>query len=280
MAAVSPSPLDEFSPKQPRVVITTPDLITIEEGKPTPSQASTTDIPVVSPNNAHKIIAEMVGTYVIVLIGCGSLIVDRINGPLSVVGIAVAWGLVVMVMIYTFGHISGGHFNPAITIAFAISCKYPWRQVPGYVASQLAGSTLAILTLNVMFHREKIDIKITTTQYEGRATDLESFIWEFITSFILMLTICGVAIDTKAINELSGVAVGSAMLFDMLIAGNITGASMNPARSIGPALVSKDFCGLWVYIFAPILGMIAASTMYTFLWPPTQNVDKDNSKSV
>ncbi|KAF2284016.1 hypothetical protein GH714_018019 [Hevea brasiliensis] len=101
-------------------------------------------------------------------------------------------------VIIFIGHVSGGHFNPAITIAFAVSCKYPWRQVPGYVISQLAGSTLAILTLSPMFHGKQ-DIKFTVTQYSGQATDLEGFIWEFITSFILMLTICGVATEGRAI---------------------------------------------------------------------------------
>ncbi|OAY33409.1 aquaporin NIP1-1 [Manihot esculenta] len=274
MAAVSPSPV--HSPKRTVSI----DLSKIEEKMAnTPSQDSTAEV-TVFPINAHKIMAELMGTYVIIFIGCGSLMIEVKYG-ISPVGVAVAWGLVVMVMIYALGHVSGGHFNPAITIAFAIQCKYSWRKVLGYVASQIAGSTLAILTLSVMLHG-RADIKFTVTQYSGQATDLEGFIWEFITSFILMLTICGVATDSRAINELSGVAVGAAMLFDIIIAGKITGASMNPARSIGAALVAKQFECLWVYIVAPILGMITASTMYCFIWLPSSEniVDKDNAKTV
>ncbi|OAY35828.1 aquaporin NIP1-1 [Manihot esculenta] len=273
MAPVSPSPAG-YSPKPTLAT----DLSTIEEGNDgnSPPQASTAEVTVSSIINACNMMAELMGTYVIIFIGCGSILID-IKYEISAVGIAVAWGFVVMVMIYALGHVSGGHFNPAITIAFAVSCKFPWRQVPGYVASQLTGSTLAILTLSVMFHG-KADIKFTVTQYLGQATDLEGFMWEFITSFILMITICGVATDSRAINELSGVAVGAAILFDMLIAGRITGASMNPARSLGPALVSRTFECLWVYVVAPILGMITASSAYSFIWLPP--ADKETTKSV
>ncbi|KAJ9177591.1 hypothetical protein P3X46_012795 [Hevea brasiliensis] len=249
MASVSLSP-PWYSP-MPTVAN---DLSTIEEGKEGANspEASAQEI-TVSPINAHMIMVELMGTYVIIFIGCGSILIDQKHG-ISLVGVSMAWGLVVMVMIYALGHVSGGHFNLAITIAFA---------VPGYVISQLAGSILAILTLSSMFHGKQ-DIKFTVTQYSGQATDLEGFIWD-------------------RINELSGVAVIinslAAMLFDMLIAGKITGASMNPARSIGAAFVSDKFECLWVYIVAPNLGMITASKMYSLLWiPPSENLDKENAK--
>ncbi|KAK2995753.1 hypothetical protein RJ640_007521 [Escallonia rubra] len=228
-----------------------------------------------------QIIAELLGTFVIIFMGCGSVVIDR-KFRLTSVGIAMTWGLAVMVMIYTFGHVSGGHFNPAVTIAFAASRKFPWRQVnysdsarfmkirmavPAFVASQLAGSTLAVGTLSVIFH-QRVDIRCTTTQYISPTTHLEALAWEFIISFILMLTICGVATDSRAINELSGVTVGATVLINVVIAGKITGASMNPARSIGPAIVSGEFHHLWVYIVAPVLGTMTACVIYSLLRLP------------
>ncbi|CAN1836190.1 Aquaporin NIP1-1 [Linum perenne] len=171
------------------------------------------------------------------------------KGQISTVEVAAAWGLAVMVMIYTLGHISGAHFNPAITLALASSCRFPWKQVPGYVGAQVAGSTLAVLTLRVMFSNQDVDIKGTVaTRLQGSLSTLQGFLWEFIISFILMLAVCGVAVDTRAvrmysiymhmhmhlllcnlnsplklqtmqINELSGITIGAAVLFNVLIAG-------------------------------------------------------------
>ncbi|XP_059623045.1 nodulin-26-like [Cornus florida] len=259
------------------------DLSSImEEGRATHSRVSTENI-VPSPTNAHKIIAELLGTYVIIFMGCASMVIDGRN-MLTTIGIAVTWGLSVMVMIYTLGHVSGGHFNPAVTIALAASGKFPWREVLGYVASQIAASILAIGTLILLFHGpEKKNISYyTTTQYNTRTTTApRAFAWEFIISFNLMLTICGVATDNRAINELSGVAVGAVVLINYIMAGNITVASMNPARSIGPALLFREFQSLWLYIVAPILGTLTACTIYSFLRPPMhERCDKESPKSV
>ncbi|KAL5751506.1 hypothetical protein ACOSQ2_022013 [Xanthoceras sorbifolium] len=254
------------SPKPP--LSSSDQLSIMEEGKISPSQASTAN-PTASPTNAHKIIAELVGTYVIVFIGCGCWMMDK-RYSLGVIGVAVAWGLVVMVMIYALGHVSGAHFNPAVTIALATCHKFPWRQVPVYIASQLVGSTLAARVLVMIFH-DHVKIDVTVTQFVGPTTIYEAFAWEFMLSFILMLTICGVATDSRAINELSGVTIGATVLFNVLIAGNVTGASMNPARSIGPALVAGKFDNLWLYILAPIFGTTTATLIYTLLWLPLPN---------
>ncbi|CAN1836184.1 unnamed protein product [Linum perenne] len=151
-------------------------------------------------------------------------------------------------------------------------------QVPGYVGAQVAGSTLAVLTLRVMFSNQDVDIKGTVaTRLQGSLSTLQGFLWEFIISFILMLAVCGVAVDTRAINELSGITIGAAVLFNVLIAGEMTGASMNPARSVGAALVSKEFDNLWVYVVAPILGMLTATTIYNILL--TTQVSHNNHKN-
>ncbi|KAK2659756.1 hypothetical protein Ddye_006289 [Dipteronia dyeriana] len=219
-----------------------------------------------SPSHFQKIVAELIGTYILIFVGCGSALVDQVQ-KLTIVGIALVWGLVLMAMIYAVGHISGAHFNPAVTIAFAAARKLPWKQSPMYVLAQLLGATLACLTLKVLFHDEE-NIHATTTQYSDATTDLEAITWEFITTFILMFTICGVATDHRACKDFAGVAIGVTLLFNIMISGTITGASMNPARSIGPAVVSGVYKNLWVYIVAPIIGAMAAALVYSILRVP------------
>ncbi|XAR73401.1 hypothetical protein NMG60_11007358 [Bertholletia excelsa] len=253
----------------------TNDLSAVEEGKASPSNSH---VSTGTNMTVPTIIAELVGSYVIIFIGCGSLMIEKRYG-LTIVGIGVAWGLAVMVMIYSLGHVSGGHFNSAVTITFAASRKFPWREMPGYVLAQLAGSTLAILTLKLMFHGT-VDIRCTVTQYLRPTTNCEALGWEFIISFVLMLAICGVATDTRAINELSGVTVGATVLMNVLIAWNITGASMNPARSIAAAIVSKEFRCLWVYVVAPIVGMVMACMIYSLLRLPMNQRCQESPKRV
>ncbi|CAN1216376.1 Aquaporin NIP1-1 [Linum perenne] len=200
------------------------------------------------------------------------------KGQISTVEVAAAWGLAVMVMIYTLGHISGAHFNPAITLALASSCRFPWKQVPGYVGAQVAGSTLAVLTLRVMFSNQDVDIKGTVaTRLQGSLSTLQGFLWEFIISFILMLAVCGVAVDTRAVRMYS-IYMHMHMHMHLLLCNlEMTGASMNPARSVGAALVSKEFDNLWVYVVAPILGMLTATTIYNILL--TTQVSHNNHKN-
>ncbi|CAA2958361.1 nodulin-26-like [Olea europaea subsp. europaea] len=231
----------------------------------------------VSPSYYQKIIAEILGTYVLVFAGCGAALVDR-EKTLTVVGLAMVWGLALMAMIYALGHVSGGHFNPAVTIGFAAARKIPLVHVPLYVLSQFLGSTLACLTLKVLFN-DQADILPTLTHYSSSTTDLEAITWEFVITFIFMLTIRGVASDDRANNELAGVAIGATVIFNALVAGPITGASMNPARSMGPAIVSGVYKNQWVYVVAPILGAIAASLIYSLLqpWKPEKNRESARS---
>ncbi|KAK2984634.1 hypothetical protein RJ640_006617 [Escallonia rubra] len=146
-------------------------------------------------------IAELFGTYILMFAGCGAALVDK-EKTLTIIGIAMVWGLALMAVIYAVGHISGAHLNPAVTIAFAAACRFPLIQVPMYVLSQLLGSTLACLTLRVLFDHQG-DIKPTLTQYSNPTTDLEAIIWEFIITFILMFSICGSATDYRAANHWS-----------------------------------------------------------------------------
>ncbi|GAA0175996.1 hypothetical protein LIER_29070 [Lithospermum erythrorhizon] len=209
----------------------------------------------------QKIIAEILGTYFLIFAGCGSVVVNADKGMVSFPGIAIVWGLVVMVMVYSVGHISGAHFNPAVTIAFATCKRFPWKQVPAYVVAQVIGSTLASGTLRLIFNGKHDHFAGTLPT----GSDMQSFVIEFIITFYLMFVISGVATDNRAIGELAGLAVGATILLNVMFAGPISGASMNPARSLGPAIVSNKYKGLWIYIVSPIAGAVAGAWVYNII---------------
>ncbi|KAJ4851666.1 Aquaporin NIP1-2 [Turnera subulata] len=207
----------------------------------------------------QKLLAELFGTYFLIFAGCMSVAVNlNFEKVVTLPGISMAWGLAVVVLAYSVGHISGAHFNPAVTLAFATCKRFPWRQVPAYIICQFAGATFAAGTIRLIFTGKQ-------EQFVGTmpaGSDMQSFVVEFIITFYLMFVICGVATDSRAVGELAGVAVGSTILINVLIAGPISGASMNPARSLGPAIVSHKFKGLWIYIVSPILGAQAGAWVY------------------
>ncbi|XP_071728562.1 nodulin-26-like [Rutidosis leptorrhynchoides] len=233
------------------------------------------------PSYCQKIIAELVGTYILIFIGCGAALVDR-DRSLTILGIAIVWGFCLIALIYTLGHVSGAHLNPAVSIAFTLNKKLPLIYLPMYVASQILGSTLACLTLKVLFNHQD-DTLPTVTRYSTPTTDQEAFLWEFIITFILMFIINGAATDDRSNKELAGVAIGVTLAFNVLIAGPITGASMNPARSIGPAVVANEFKNIWIYIIAPILGAVSATLIYSLLRQPKQehqDIEVESVKSI
>ncbi|ONK74057.1 uncharacterized protein A4U43_C03F2340 [Asparagus officinalis] len=182
-----------------------------------------------------------------------------------------------MAMIYTLGHISGAHINPAVTVAFAIIGRFPWKQVIFYVVAQVLGAILACLMLRWLFNGDRLNAMLTLPAAD--TDDLTVVAWEILASFILMWVICGAVTDYRAIKELSGAAVGAAIFLDVLITGKITGASMNPARSIGPAIAANNFRKLWIYIISPVIGTIAAALLYSLLLSPNK-VQKNTSKNV
>ncbi|PKU69166.1 aquaporin NIP1-1 [Dendrobium catenatum] len=210
----------------------------------------------------HKIIAEIFGTYFIIFAGCASVIVNKsTKGGVTFPGICVVWGLAVTVMIYSVGHISGAHFNPAVTISFATCRRFLWKQVPAYIAAQVLGSTLASGTLRLLFGgwREHFPGTIPT------GSNVQSMVLEFIISFYLMFVVSGVATDNRAIGELAGIAVGATVLLNVGFAGLISGASMNPARSLGPAIVGNRYESIWVYMVGPICGTITGAWAYNLI---------------
>ncbi|XWS18553.1 hypothetical protein CRYUN_Cryun32bG0055200 [Craigia yunnanensis] len=210
----------------------------------------------------QKLMAEVLGTYFLIFAGCASVVVNVNNEKVvSLPGISIVWGLAVMVLVYSVGHISGAHFNPAVTIAFATCKRFPLKQVPAYISAQVLGSTLAAGTLRLLFSGPHDVFAGTSPQ----GSYLQAFVVEFIITFYLMFIISGVATDNRAIGELAGLAVGATVLLNVMFAGPITGASMNPARSLGPAIVSSHYKGIWIYLTSPILGAVSGAWVYNMV---------------
>jgi aquaporin NIP len=206
-------------------------------------------------------IAELIGTFAIVFCGTGSIVIDQQSGGVVThVGTAITFGLIVMSMIYSLGNISGAHFNPAVSIAFAISRRFPASQLPGYVVGQLIGAILASFTLKFLFVSNQL---LGATMPAG--TDMQSFILELILTFFLMLVIINVAQGSKEQGMFAGLAIGAIISLEAMFAGPISGASMNPARSIAPAIASGHLAHLWVYIIAPIAGAALAVPLCNYL---------------
>lgn len=199
-------------------------------------------------------IAELIGTFTLVFCGCGAIVTNEFsNGTVTHSGIALTFGLVVMSLIYAFGETSGAHFNPAVTIAFTYAKKFPLKEVPKYILAQCIGAVLAALLLVVLFPENEF---LGTTL--PKIDIWRTFLFEAILTFFLMLVIINVSTGSKETGIMAGIAIGGVVWFEAQFAGPITGASMNPARSIGPALISGHIEHLWLYIFAPIAGAILA----------------------
>src|SRR5689334_18519583 len=193
--------------------------------------------------------AELVGTYALVTAGCGAIVVNSSTGALTHLGIALTFGLFIMVMIAATGHLSGAHFNPAVTTAFALSRHFPWRDVPLYISAQLLGAVGGALTLRALFGSVA---NLGATLPAGTA--FQSFGLEILLTAVLMFVIISVATDTRAVGQLAALAIGATVALDALWGGPISGASMNPARSFGPALIVGVWQDHWVYWLGPLLG--------------------------
>ena len=212
------------------------------------------------PTLARSLAAELIGTFALVFAGCGAIMVDTKTGQLGHVGVAFSFGLAIMVMIYAVGHISGAHFNPAVSFAFALTRHFPWPRAGLYWVAQLAGAVAAALVLRASLGNVA---HVGATTPSGAAG--QSFLWEVVLTFFLMLVIMAVATDTLAVGEAAAIAIGGTVGLDAMFGGPISGASMNPARSLGPGLVSGDLTAIWVYLLAPLLGAALAGAAYQLL---------------
>ncbi|KAF7124997.1 aquaporin NIP6-1 [Rhododendron vialii] len=216
---------------------------------------------------SRKVGAEFIGTFILIFAGTATAIVNqKTQGTETLIGLAASTGLAVMIVILSTGHISGAHLNPAITIAFAALKHFPWRNVPVYMGAQVLASLCAAFALKGIFH--PIMGGGVTVPSGG---NLQAFALEFIISFNLMFVVTAVATDTRAVGELAGIAVGATVMLNILIAGETTGASMNPVRTLGPAIAANNFKAIWIYLTAPILGTLAGAGVYSAVKLPEKD---------
>ncbi len=202
----------------------------------------------------NKLLAEALGTFCIVFLGTGAIVVNQMTGgSITHLGVAMAFGLVVMVMIYAFGDVSGAHLNPAVSVAFALAGRFPGRDVAGYAAAQTVGAFAGTILVRVIFPESPT---LGGTAPSGSA--LQSFVLEVALAFLLMLVILSVSSGSKEKGVMAGVAVGGMIALEAVFAGPISGASMNPVRSLAPAVVGWRWDGLWIYLIAPMVGMALA----------------------
>jgi len=214
----------------------------------------------VEPSLPRALAAEVIGTFALVFAGCGAVMVDAKTHQLGHVGVAISFGLVIMFGIYAVGHVSGAHFNPAVTFAFALTRHFPWSRSLAYWGAQVSGALIAAALL-----RGSLGNLAHTGATLPSGSQGQSFLWELVMSGFLMFVILAVATDTRAVGEAAAIAIGGTIALDAMFGGPISGASMNPARSLAPALVSGDLHALWLYIVAPVLGTSLGGLAYQFV---------------
>jgi MIP family channel proteins len=209
----------------------------------------------------QRLAAEFIGTFALVLAGAGAIVIAADQpGSISHEGISATFGLVIMAMIYATGHISGAHFNPGVTVAFALTRHFSVRDVAPYVAVQCAAAIAAAAVLRALFGNLA---NLGATLPAG--SEAQSFALEAILSFILMFVIMAVATDSRAIGQAAAIAIGGTVALEALFAGPISGASMNAARSLGPAVVSGNLDHLWLYLVATPIGAVLGALAYTLV---------------
>lgn len=215
-----------------------------------------------------KPLAEAFGTYCLVLFGCGAVAVDaQTGGALGHLGVCLAFGLIVMVGIYAVGNVSGAHFNPAVTLGFCMAKRFPWREAPGYILAQIAGASAASLTHRFLFAFDPVHLGVT--EVTDHLSTAQGFGIEVLLTFLLMAVILNVSTGHMEKGIMAGVAVGGLIVVEALVGGPLTGASMNPARSLGPALAANEWSHLWLYLTAPPLGALLAAPTCGWIQGPT-----------
>ena len=208
---------------------------------------------------ARRAGAEGIAAFALVFAGCGAIVANAVyDGALGSVGVSLVFGLIIMVMVYATGHLCGAHINPAVTLAFTLTRHFPPRDAVAYIAAQLAGATLAALALLAIWPDKPADLGATVPSVGvGSAV-----VYELILTAFLMFVIMAVATDTRAVGAAAAIAIGGTVGLDALFGGPVTGASMNPARSFGPALASGQWTDFWLYVVGPVCGAALGAVAY------------------
>ena len=214
------------------------------------------------PDLGRRAAAEGLAAFALVFAGCGAIVADdRYDGALGAVGISLVFGLIIMVMIYATGHLSGAHINPAVTVAFTLTRHFPLRDAVAYVGAQLAGASLAALVLLAAWTDKPAALGATVPSVEVPT----ALLYEAVLTAFLMFVIIAVATDTRAVGAAAAIAIGGTVGLDALFGGPITGASMNPARSFGPALAAGEWQDFWIYVAGPVVGAALGGFAYQFI---------------
>lgn len=215
--------------------------------------------PAPPPDLIRRAAAEGFAAFALVFAGCGAIVANAANdGALGAVGVALTFGLIVMAMIYATGHLSGAHINPAVTIAFTLTRHFPAREAAAYIAAQVAGAIAAAFVLLAVWPDQPAQLGATIPSVAVGS----AFVYETILTAFLMFVIVAVATDTRAVGAAAAIAIGGTVGLDALFGGPVTGASMNPARSLGPALAAGEWTDLWIYLTAPVLGAAIGALAY------------------
>ena len=209
--------------------------------------------------------AEGIAAFALVFAGCGAIVANaQYDGALGAVGISLVFGLIITVMIYATGHLSGAHINPAVTLAFTLTRHFRGRDAAAYIGAQLIGAVGGALALHAVWTSNPADLGSTVPSVGVGS----AFVYELILTAFLMFVIIAVATDTRAVGAAAAIAIGGTVGLDALFGGPVTGASMNPARSFGPALVSGTWTDFWVYVAAPVLGAAVGALAYQLIRAP------------
>jgi aquaporin Z len=210
----------------------------------------------------NRLAAELVGTFALVFAGTGAIVIDQLTGRVTHVGVALTFGLVVLALVYALGDVSGAHLNPAVTLGFVAAGRFPRRDAGPYIAAQLAGAVAASGLLRLLFPDN-----LTLGATVPRGAVAQSFVLEVVLTWFLMVVILCVATGAKEKGATAGVAVGAVIALEALFAGPVCGASMNPARSLAPAVVSGHVAVVWVYLLAPTVGALVAVPTFATIHP-------------
>jgi aquaporin NIP len=206
--------------------------------------------------------AEGLAAFTLVFAGCGAIVADeRYDSTLGVVGIGLVFGLVIMTMIYATGHLSGAHINPAVTIAFTLTRHFALRDAGAYVGAQLAGATAAALLLLAVWPDQPAALGATVPSVSTGS----ALVYELVMTAVLMFVIIAVATDTRAVGAAAAIAIGGTVGLDAIFGGPVTGASMNPARSFGPALAAGEWHDFWIYVAGPLAGAALGAFAYQLI---------------